>query len=118
MTARRSPIDAKLVLNRNDLNVVNVQEVGRATIRIDFLFINLESDSTRIVVAFRSIIHCPHDALTFRKFRGDGFAEISSKSGDTALTGKMIADEGYLLDGGGGDFHGARMRSDPGAFPP
>jgi hypothetical protein len=97
-------------LDRDDLDVVDVQEVSRPTIGIDFLFINLKSDSTRIVIAFRAIIHCTYNALTFRELRGNGFADIGGKGSYAALTREMIADEGYLLNGGG-DFHGPHALS-------
>src|SRR5271163_2702895 len=109
MAARWSPVDAKLVLDRHHLNIIDVQEVSRATIGINFFFINLKSDSTRIVIAFRSIVHRTHDALTFRELRGNRFAEIGGKGGNAALSWKMIAHEGYLLNSGG-VFHGARLR--------
>ena len=52
MAAGRSAVDAELVLDRDDLDVVDVQEFRRAPIGIEFLFINLKSHPSRIVVAF------------------------------------------------------------------
>jgi hypothetical protein len=104
VAAGRSTVDAKLVLDRDDLDVVYVQEVSCATIRIELLFVDLKSYSSRIVIAFRAIINRAHDALTFRELRGDGFADIGGKGSNPALTRKMIANEGYLFNSGG-DFH-------------
>jgi hypothetical protein len=105
VAAGRSAVDAKLVLDRNDLDVVDIEEVSRAAIGIEFLFVNLEPYSRWIVIAFRAIINRAHHALTFREFRSNGFADVGGKSGNAALTRKMIAEEGYLLDDRG-IFHG------------
>lgn len=110
MTASRSAVDAKLVLNRDYLDVVDVKVVCRAAIGIEFFFVDLKTYSIRIIVTFGAIINCSDDAPTIRKFSGNGLAEVSGESRDATLTRNMIADEGYVFDGGG-SFHGLPLRS-------
>ena len=66
MTAGGSAVDAKLVLDRDYLDVVDVEEVRRAPIGIEFLFVDFKSYLRRIIITFGSIIDCPHHALALR----------------------------------------------------
>ena len=56
MAARRSAVDAELVLHAEHIDVVEVQEVRRAPVGIEVLLVKLEAHTRRIVVAFRAII--------------------------------------------------------------
>jgi hypothetical protein len=56
------------VLDQDYLYVVDVEEIGCAAIGIEFLLVDLKSDSSWIGVAFGSIIDRAHDALTLREF--------------------------------------------------
>src|SRR5260370_24696266 len=60
-------VDAKLVLDQDHLHVVDIEEIGCAAIRIEFLLINLKPDPGRIVVAFGSVIDRRNDAPTFEE---------------------------------------------------
>ena len=85
---------------RDDLHVVDVEEIGRAAIGIEFLLVDLKSDPSWIVVAFGSIIDRAHDAL---RHCGNSAAisitNIGGEGCDAALARKMIPEKGYLFDG-------------------
>src|SRR5258708_22087204 len=98
MAAGRSPIDAKFVLDQDYLHVVDVEKIGCATIRIEFLLVDLKSDASWIVVSFGSIIDRAHDTLTLREFRRNSITNVGGEGSDAALARKMIPEKGYLLD--------------------
>src|SRR4051794_24867078 len=108
MAAGRPAVDAKLVLDQDYLYVVDVEEIGCAAVGIEFLLVDLKSDSSWIGVAFGSIIDRAHDALTLREFRRNSITNVGGEGGDAALTRKMVSEKGYLFNLGG-CFHGACM---------
>jgi hypothetical protein len=55
MASGSPAVDAKLVLERNDLDVVDVEEIGRTAVGIEFLLVDLKADTSWIIVAFGSI---------------------------------------------------------------
>jgi hypothetical protein len=101
MAASWPAVDAKLVLDQDYLHVVDVEEIGCAAIGIEFLFVDLKSDPSWIVVAFGPIIYRAHDALTLREFRRNSITNVRGEGCDAALARKMIPEKGYLLDVGG-----------------
>src|SRR5271166_271646 len=100
MAAGRPAEDAKLVLNRDEFDIVGVKEMGRAAIGIDFLLVNLKPDPSWIVVTFGSIIDRAHQTSTEREFRCHRFAKVGGKGGDAAFARKMISQEGHLVEVG------------------
>jgi hypothetical protein len=100
MAPGRPAVDAKLVLDQNYLNVVDIEEIGGAAIGIEFFFVDLKSDPSGIVVAFGSIIDRAYDALTFREFRRNCITNVRGERGNAALTWKVISQKSYLLDVG------------------
>ena len=100
VAAGRPAVDAKLVLDQDHLHVVDIEEIGCAAIRIEFLLIDLKSDLRRIVVAFGSVIHRAHDALTLRELRRYSLRKPEVKVAIPHWRGQMIPEEGYLLDVG------------------
>src|SRR5260221_3887298 len=98
-------VDAKFVLNQDDLHIVDIEKIGSAAIGIEFLFVDLKSDAIRVVVAFGSIIDRAYDALTFRKFGRNCITNVRGERGNAALTWKVISEKSYLLDIG--NLHGS-----------
>ena len=91
---------AKLVLDQDHLHAVDIEEIGCAAIRIEFLLIDFKSDPGRIVVAFGSVIDCAHDAFTLRELRRYSLRKPEVKVAIPHWRGQMIPEEGYLLDVG------------------
>jgi hypothetical protein len=98
MAPGRPAVDAKLVLDQDYLNIVDIEEIGGAAIGIEFLFVDLKSDASRIVVAFGPIIDRAYDALTFRKFGRNCITNVRGERGNAALTWKVISEKSDLLD--------------------
>src|SRR5258708_9320164 len=91
-------VDAKFVLNQDYLHIVDIEEIGGASIGIEFLLVDLKSDASRIVVAFGSIIDRAYDALTFRKFGRNCITNVRGERSNAALTRKISSDKTDLLD--------------------
>src|SRR5258708_35023922 len=84
-------VDAKFVLNQDYLHIVDIEEIGGASIGIEFLLVDLKSDASRIVVAFGSIIDRAYDALTFRKFGRNCITNVRGDSGNADRTRTVIS---------------------------
>ena len=110
MTAGGSAVNAKLVLDRDYLDIIDVEEVSRAPIGIEFLFVDFKSYLSRIIITFRSIIDCAHHALALRVLRSNSFTNVRGKGSNAALTRKMIPEEGYAFYGRG-NFHSVALLS-------
>src|SRR5438067_8305233 len=100
MTASRPSVDAKLVLDRDDLDVVNVQEIRRTPVGVDLLFVDLKTDTRRIIVAFRVIVNCSHEALAMRVRGCDRLANVGRKCRDATLPWHIISKKGDAVDRG------------------
>ena len=99
MAAGRPPVDAKLVLDRDYLDVIDVEEVSRAPIGIEFLLVDFKSHLSRIIITFGSIIDCAHHALALWVLRSNSLTNVRGKGSNAALTRKMIPQEGYAFYG-------------------
>ena len=102
MTPGRPAVDAKLVLHRDDLDVIDVQEIRRAPIGVEFLLVDLKPNARRIIITFRAIVDCSHDAFAIRILGCDRLADIRGKSGDAALPRHVVSQESDAIDLGGG----------------
>ena len=56
VAAGRSAEDSELVLDRDNVHVAGVQEVGGAPVRIQILLLNLEANDVRILIAALDVI--------------------------------------------------------------
>src|ERR1700686_1861900 len=97
MTSGGAAVDAKLVLDRDYLYIIDVEEVSRAPKGIEFLFIDFKSHLSRIIITFGSIIHCAHYALALRILRSNSFTDVRGIGSNAAMTRKMIPKEGYTF---------------------
>src|ERR1700736_4753495 len=104
MASGDAAVDTKLVLNRDHLDVVDVQEIRCPAVRIQFLFIDFKTDPGRVIIPFRPVIHGAHDRMTLGICRGYGLAEIVGIGSDTALPWKMISQKSNSIDNRG-SFH-------------
>jgi hypothetical protein len=111
MAAGGSPVDAELVLDRDYLDVIDVEEVSRAPIGIEFLFVDFKSHLRRIIITLGSIIDCAHHALALRVLHSNSFTNVRGKCSNAALTREMIPEERYVLYGRG-NFHGVALLSE------
>ena len=74
MAARWSPVNTKLMLDRHDIDFVDIQKIRRAPIGSKFRLVDLKSYSSWIIVALWPIIDRTNDAVASRKLRRDGLA--------------------------------------------
>ena len=90
MTSGGSAVNAKLVLDRDYLDIIDVEVVSRAPIGIEFLFVDFKSYLSRIIITFRSIIDCAHHALALRVLRSNSLTNVRGKGSNAALTRKAM----------------------------
>src|SRR5258707_15426312 len=91
-------VDAKFVLNQDYLHIVDIEEIGGASIGIEFLLVDLKSDASRIVVAFGSIIDGAYEALAFRKFGRNCITNVRGERGNGGLRRRGMSGKSDLLD--------------------
>jgi hypothetical protein len=76
-------------LQANKVHIVDIQEVGGASIRLNIFF--------RQLTAF-DVVNGQRDARGFAVFDGDGLAQVGGKCGDTALARQIVTDKGNAAD--------------------
>ena len=94
MTARRSAIDAELVLHAEHVRLVVVQFVGRGPVGIQVLLLDFKAHLRRVVVAFAAIIDGDDDAFRIRRLPGDRLAQAVGECGDATSAGHIVAEKG------------------------
>ena len=97
VAARRAAVDAVLVLERDDVGVREVQEVGRPEVAVQILLGDLEPDLRRVVVSFGAIVDRHDGALGLREPAGHRGVHVVGEGGDPALAREIVADEGDLV---------------------
>jgi hypothetical protein len=85
MAARPPAKNPIFELQANEIHIVDIQEVGGASIRVDIFFRQLKANARRVSVAAFDVVDGQRDACGFAVFGGDGLAEIGGKCGDAAL---------------------------------
>ena len=73
MATGRSAVNTKFVLDRNDIDFVDVEKIRRAPIGSQFRLVDLKSYSNWIIVALWPIVDRTNNTVTSREFRSDGF---------------------------------------------
>src|SRR5437879_6096813 len=96
MAARRSAEDTVFVLEKDHLNVAEIQKLRRAFIGIDVLFGDFKTDLLRITVGFGSVVDRNDITFDARKLDGHGPAKIVREGANAALARQISADERNL----------------------
>ena len=97
MTARRSPIDAELMLHTEHVSGVEVQEIRRPPVGIQVLFLKLESHARRIFIALHTIVDGSHETIGSRNRAHHRLRKIMRKGRDSAQPWQVVAEEGDAL---------------------
>ena len=90
--------DAVLVLQRDDVDVAEVEKVGRAAIGIEVLLLELELHFPRVVVAFGDVVDRHDAAVDRRVLGGDRAEQVGGEGGDAALARQVVADEAEFAE--------------------
>ena len=85
------------VLERNDVEICIVQELGGTNIIVDHLVADLESHGRRIVIGATGVRHGDDAGLQIRARCCDRPMKIMGKGRYSAAARKMIADERHTL---------------------
>src|ERR671930_1210263 len=91
--------NAILELQAHEIYIIDIQEVGGATIRIDILLGELESDPGWVSVAAFHVVNRHGDARCVAVFGGDGLTQVGGKRGNTALARQVVSDKRNTADG-------------------
>ena len=97
--ARLAAEDAVLVLDRHDVDGVDVEEVGGAPVRVDVALGDLEAHARRVGVLHADVVHREHEAVELRHLALDGVAQVGRERRDAALPRQVIAEHRDGVDG-------------------
>ena len=86
------------MLQADDVDVAEVEEVGRPAIGVEILLGKLEAHFGRVVVAAFDVVDRRDDAVGLGILRGDRLAQVEGERRDAALPRQIIADEGDLAN--------------------
>jgi hypothetical protein len=85
MAAGRPAVDAILVLQADQINAVDIEEVGGAAIRVDIFLGQFKTNAGWIGVTGPGVVDGQGNAGGAIIFGGDGLTQIGGKGGDAAL---------------------------------
>lgn len=98
VTARAPSKDAILVLQRDDVDIVDIQKIGGASIRLDILFRQLESNARRVLVTGFDIVDRQRNARRPRIFRRHCLTQVCREGGNAALARQVVANKRDAVD--------------------
>jgi len=98
VAARSAAEDAVFVLQRNHVDAVDVQKVGRPTIGVEVLLGQLEAHARRVGVPLLDVINGQGQTLHIRIFGGNGLTQVRGEGSNAALAWQVVADESYAFD--------------------
>ena len=87
MTARRSAVDAELVLHTKHIRVVEVQKVRCTPIGIEVFLQQLKAHTLRILIALHAIIDRTDKTISIRSRSSHRFTQIMRERRDPAEPG-------------------------------
>ena len=93
MAALLSAEDSKFVLQAHDVDIADIEKIGRAKVRREVLFLDLETNHLRILVAAGYVVHGNSQALALRVGRGDSGQQVGRERRNTALSRQMVTDK-------------------------
>ncbi len=104
MAAGRPAENSELVLERDNVHVAGVQEVGGAPVRFQILLLNLEANDVRIPIAPLDVIDRHREAAALGLVRRHRPQQVGCKRGNAAFARQVVAEK---RDGSnaGGCFH-------------
>ena len=93
MASGRPAEDSELVLDRDNIHVAGVEEVGSPPVRAKFLLLNLEANDIRILIAPINIIDRHREAPAARMQRCHGLKQVGCERGNPAFARQVVADK-------------------------
>ena len=93
MAAGRTAENSELVLDRDNVHVAGVQEVGGAPVRLQILFFNLEANDVRILIAPIDVVDRDREAPALGMPRRHSPQQVGGKRGNAALARQVVAEK-------------------------
>ena len=91
MTSRWTAVYAEFVLYAEHVRVVEIQEIGCATIRVEILFQQFKADLRWILVPLNAIVYRAGITIRRRSQVFHGLAEIMGEGCDSAQSRQVVA---------------------------
>src|SRR5579859_1675423 len=98
MAARGPAENAKLMLQRHEVSVADVEEISRPEIRRQVLFLNFEANLLGILITTRNIIDRHGEAMARLVFLGHVGKQVTRERRNAALARQVVAQKRYLAD--------------------
>ena len=89
------------MLERDNVHVAVVQEVGAAPVRGQYLLLNLEANHLRVLIAAFYVIDRYREAAVLGMLRRHRSKQVGCKRGDAALARQVVAEKGDGSNAGG-----------------
>ena len=89
----RTAKNAELVLQADDVDLVDVQEIGRLGVGRQVVLAKLEADPGRILIALRPVVHRDGKTSCLGKLSGQRFAQVGGEGGNPALPRQVVSDD-------------------------
>ena len=93
MAAGRPAENSELVLERDDIHVAGVQELGGAPVRTEILLLNLEANGSGIVIASLDVVDRHRKALALGMPRRHSPQQVGCKRGNAAFARQVVAEK-------------------------
>ena len=93
MAAGRPAEDSELVLDRDNVHVAGVEEVGGPPVRAKILLLNLEANDIRILIAPIDVIDRHREAPALRMPRRHGLKQVGCERGNAAFARQVVAEK-------------------------
>jgi hypothetical protein len=94
MTAVFAAENAVFVLEKDAIDLIDVEEIGGGDVFNLLVLGDLEADFVGIIIAGGVVVDGDDTGLALAYFSGDRVAQIFCESGDATLTGNITAHEG------------------------
>ena len=99
MTTRFATEDTEFMLERDEVYVAGIQELGGLDIVFDVFLVDLESRDRRLIVFLSWLVHGDDPGVEIGTSKGHCLVQIVGEGRDAALAGQVIADEGNASEG-------------------
>ena len=98
VAAGRPAEDSVFVLEADDIGVGEIEEIGRAQVRVDLLLFDFEPHLRRVVVSRRDVVDRNDEAVRPGILGRDRGAKVVSERRDAAFPRQIVADECDFLN--------------------
>ena len=97
MTPRSPSINTELMLHAEDIGIVEIQEIRRATVGVEILFQKLEAHTRGIIIPLLTVIDGSDKTVHARGFRRHSLREVMGECSNSTESWEIISQKGDTL---------------------